>query len=133
MAIFLSTHKKKVRKYVSDSGPRYVDIQGAHAPLHPCKAWRDKVMAAEQVGLHTPPNPPPLAQRGSWNMWAVNSYQSLSRALNTRPRRCKYEKISNTPHHLHVSQNANHQLSDIQVPNLCWVNIGNYTSVKKLA
>ena len=25
---------------------------------------------------------PPLAQRGSWNVWAVNNYQSLSRALN---------------------------------------------------
>ena len=26
--------------------------------------------------------PPPHAQRGSWNVWVVNNYQSLSRALN---------------------------------------------------
>ena len=40
-------------------------IQGAHAPLHPCKTQRDKVLAAKQVGLYVPLNPPLLAQRGS--------------------------------------------------------------------
>ena len=29
-----------------------------------------------------PSKPPPLAQRRSWNMWAVNNYQRLSGALN---------------------------------------------------
>ena len=29
-----------------------------------------------------PSKPPPFAQRGSWNVWVVNNYQSLSRALN---------------------------------------------------
>ena len=40
-------------------------IQGAHAPLRPRKAQKDKVLAAKQVGLCVPLNPPPLAQRGS--------------------------------------------------------------------
>ena len=43
----------------------YFIIQGAHAPLRPRKAERDKVLAAKQVGLCVPLNPPPLAQRGS--------------------------------------------------------------------
>ena len=45
--------------------PSIFDIQGAHAPLHPRKTQRDKVLAAMQVGLYVPLNPPPLAQRGS--------------------------------------------------------------------
>ena len=35
------------------------DINGAHAPLRPRKTQRDKVLAAMQVGLHVPLNPPP--------------------------------------------------------------------------
>ena len=61
---------------------KYTYIQGAHAPLCPCKAHRDKVLAAKQVGLYVHLNPPPLTQRGSWNVWVVNNYQSLSGALN---------------------------------------------------
>ena len=57
-------------------------IQGAHAPLCPRNTQRDKVLAAEHVGLYIPLNHPPLAQRGSSNVWAVNNYQSLSGALN---------------------------------------------------
>ena len=34
-------------------------------PPHPRKTQRDKVLAAKQVGLYVPLNPPPLAQRGS--------------------------------------------------------------------
>ena len=40
-------------------------IQGTHAPLRPRKTQRDKILAAKQVGLYFPLNPPPLAQRGS--------------------------------------------------------------------
>ena len=43
---------------------------------------RHKVLAAEQVGLYASLNPPSLAQRGSWNVWAVNNNQSLSEVLN---------------------------------------------------
>ena len=85
-------------------------IQDAHAPLHPCKTQKEKVLAAEQVGLYAPLNSPPLAQRGSWNAWAVNNYQSLSGALNAW----------NVIHHATLSlrlQNATSQSSDIRVPN----------------
>ena len=34
-------------------------------PLHPHKTQRHTVLAAKQVGLYVPLNPPPLAQRGS--------------------------------------------------------------------
>ena len=85
-------------------------IQGAHAPLHPRKTQRDKVLAAKQVGLYVPLNPPTFAQRGSWNVWVVNNYQRLSWPLN----------IWNVIHHATTSpcpQTATHQSSDIQVPN----------------
>ena len=39
--------------------PSIYDIQGAHAPLRPRKTQRDKVLAAIQVGLYVPLNPPP--------------------------------------------------------------------------
>ena len=45
--------------------PSIIDIQDAHAPLHPRKTQKDKVLAAMQVGLYIPLNPPSLAQRGS--------------------------------------------------------------------
>ena len=35
----------------------YLYIQGAHAPLLPCKTQRGKVLAAKQVGLYVPPDP----------------------------------------------------------------------------
>ena len=35
-----------------------------------------------QVGLCVPLNPPPLAHRGSWNVWVVNNYQRRSKPLN---------------------------------------------------
>ena len=44
---------------------KYTCIQGTHDPLRPCKTQRHKVLAAKQVGLYIPLNPPPLAQRGS--------------------------------------------------------------------
>ena len=79
-------------------------------PSRPRKTWRDKVLAAKQVGLYALPNAPPLALRGSWNMWAVNNYRSLSGALN----------VWNVIHHATTSpcpKNTTRQLSDIQVPN----------------
>ena len=48
----------------------------------PCKTRRDKVLAAEQVGVYTPPNPSHLAQRGTSNVRVVNNYQSLSGVLD---------------------------------------------------
>ena len=76
---------------------------------------RDKVMAAEQVDLYAPLNSPPLAQRGSWNVWVVNNYQSLSGARNVIHHATTYP----------CPQNATLQSFDIQVPNQCRVNIGN--------
>ena len=57
-------------RYIAPGGtipyrPSIFDIQGAHAPLRPRKTQRDKVLAAMQVGLYVPLNPPPLAQKGS--------------------------------------------------------------------
>ena len=41
------------------------DIHGAHAPLCPRKTQRYKVLAATQVDIYVPLNPPCLSQRGS--------------------------------------------------------------------
>ena len=63
-----------------------------------------------EIGQCDPLNTPPLAQRGSGNMWAVNNYQSLSGALN----------IWNVSHHATMSpcpQNVIREMSDIQLPN----------------
>ena len=46
--------------------PSIIDIQGAHAPLHPRKTQKDKVglLAATQVGLYIPLNAPiPCSER----------------------------------------------------------------------
>ena len=73
----------------------YIYIQGAHAPLCLRKTQTDKVVAAKQVCLYIPLNPPPLAQRGSWNVWVVKNYQRWA---------CPwmYETLSTTPQCLHV-------------------------------
>ena len=51
-------------KWHNSLSTKYTYIQGAHAPLCPHKTHRDKVLVAEQVGLYTPLNHPPLAQKG---------------------------------------------------------------------
>ena len=61
---------RKMGRYIAPSGtipyrPSIFDIQGTHTPLRPRKTQRDTVLAAMQVGLYIPLNPPPLAQRGS--------------------------------------------------------------------
>ena len=71
------------------------------------------------MGQYVPLNPPPLAQRGSRNVWEMNNYQSLSGALNVWH---VIHQTTTSP----FPQKENCQLSDIQVPNLCLVNIGNY-------
>ena len=89
--------------------PSIFDIQGHHAPLRPCKTQRDKILAAMQVSLCIPLNPPPLARRSSWNVQVVNNYQDLIEVLNEW----------NIIHHSTspCSQNATRQLSDVQIPN----------------
>ena len=78
----------------------FIYIQGAHASLHPCKTQRDKVLAAEQVGLYIP-----LVEACGWWIitkgWAGTTYEKLSVIKTMFP----------------CPQNATHQLSDIQVPN----------------
>ena len=49
----------------------------AHARPRETRYWLQM-----QVGLCVPLNPPPLAHRGSWNVWVVNNYQRRSKPLN---------------------------------------------------
>ena len=49
----------------------------AHARPRETRYWLQM-----QVGLYVPLNPPPLAHRGSWNVWVVNNYQRRSKPLN---------------------------------------------------
>ena len=49
----------------------------AHARPRETRYWLQM-----QVGLCVPLNPPPLAHRGSWNVWVVNNYQRWSKPLN---------------------------------------------------
>ena len=52
-------------------------IQCAHAPLCPGKTWRNKVLAAEQVGLCTPPNPHLFCSEGQLKRVGIENFAKI--------------------------------------------------------